>query len=201
MKFLFVLAAALLMTVAVPTQSGETGASARAFVRGLDNCSSVIIAPGIALTADHCVAADAVSIGGVKPTVLARGDDSGKNEDFALIAFPQSGFACPCVTLASRDADLDETVYVIGFPGMIAQVVTVGASQGVHESERTPGRRLVTTAPAVGGNSGGGVFVLRDGQYQLVGLLAEGFAHISFAVPVSDLRKFIERSLPRVQGI
>lgn len=153
--------------------------------QGRTFCSAVMIRHGLALTADHCVAAN------VPPTsvVIARGND---RLDYALLNFPSTA-GCPCVRLAEREADMDEVVYVVGYPRGMTQVVTLGHSQGVVDNPEMPyGRRLVVTAQVAGGNSGGGVFVYRDGEFQLVGLLVEAMGHLSFAVPLADLRPFIE---------
>jgi V8-like Glu-specific endopeptidase len=162
----------------------------RSFVRPLTQgsqifCSAVMLQPGLALTAEHCIAAYTPP----NSTVVARGND---NLDYALLGFTVGDALCPCVRLAEREADIDEVVYVVGYPRGITQVVTLGHSQGVVSSPELPyGRRLVITAQVAGGNSGGGVFVLRDGEFQLVGLLVEAVGHLSFAVPLADLRPFL----------
>jgi S1-C subfamily serine protease len=205
MKYLLaVLAAALLLTVAVPTQSSTASLGiAREYVRQLQNCSAVAIAPGFLLTADHCVSEDRSTLvlrpGGPAPTVLARGDD---RLDYALLVYPAGEVNCPCATLASSDAERDETTYIIGYPYLLGQVVTIGLSQGIFLNERMPfGRRLVTAAQVAGGNSGGGTFVVRDGEFQLVGILVEGSGPLSFSVPLADLRPFLELHLPRPRGL
>jgi S1-C subfamily serine protease len=195
------LAVAIALTLVGPLAAfaQPNGADARPTVRSLsDRCSGVVLAPGYVLTADHCVnAVTALRAGGPAGTVIARGDD---RLDYAVLVFPQAEAQCPCVRVAAREAEVDEPVYVIGYPLGIAQIVTFGVSQGVVGHERMPfGRRLVTTAQVAGGNSGGGVFVFRDGEYQLVGLLVESHAHISFAVPLADLQPFLARAMPGIQ--
>ena len=201
MKFLFVLAAAMLMTVAVPTQAGDN--PARGYVRALNetSCSGVVIQPGVVLTASHCVRPDVpltLTPGGPTAHVVANGDD---RLDYAILRFPESAAMCPCAPIAAREAEREEAVYVVGFPsGMAVQILTTGTSQGVQENPRLPyGRRLVTTAPVAGGNSGGGVFVLRDGEYRLVGVLVEALGTMSFAVPLADLYPFLASNLWRVR--
>lgn len=172
--------------------------AARPFVSSLHSggkpvCSAVVLTPGVVLTADHCVNTPLTfgANGGIVGTVIARGDD---RLDYALLSFPASVAACPCVRIADREAEIDEAVYVVGYPLGIAQVLTFGTSQGVQDNDRLPfGRRLVLTAPVAGGNSGGGVFVYRDGEYQLVGVLVEAIEHLAFAVPLADLNPFIQR--------
>lgn len=189
MKLLcLVAAAAMLLTVAVPTQA--TGP--RDYVRMLGDraCSGVVIQPGLVLTASHCVAAPSLEIAGTAPTVVANGDD---RLDYALLRFPDAVVSCPCAPISDREAERDESLVIVGFPiGIGVQVLTRGDSQGVQDNPHLPfGRRLVTTVPVAGGNSGGGVFAMRDGDYMLVGLLVEAQGHISFAIPLADLRPFI----------
>jgi hypothetical protein len=168
----------------------------RGFVHSISNdggiyCSAVVLAPGLALTAAHCADPQysSITIDGFVGQVVARGDD---RLDVAVISVP---VACPCVRLAEYEAQVDEPVYVVGFPRGIAQVLTFGTSQGVHNNGRMPyGRRLVTTALVAGGNSGGGVFVFRDGEFQLVGVLVEQINHLSFAVPLIDIRPFLRNA-------
>lgn len=195
-----ILAVILLALMLIPAAFGQ-GSETRTFVRGLyaeDKvfCSAVVVAPGLALTADHCAGAApaALRAGGPIATIVSRGDE---RVDIALLAFPSAEAACPCVRVAVREADVDETVYVVGYPFGIAQVLTVGASQGVHERNLPYGRRLVATALVGPGNSGGGVFVLRDGEFQLVGILVELNGHLSFAVPLADIRPLLERHAPK----
>lgn len=185
--------------VTVPSSASEGGSGARSLVRVLSAengvCSAVTLAPGLVLTADHCIAAATFTLrtGGPAGVPVARGDD---RLDLGLLSYPADEAPCPCVRLADYEAQVDETVYVVGYPRGIAQVLTVGHSQGVHDNENLPyGRRLVTTATVSGGNSGGGVFVLRNGEFQLVGILVEMIGNLSFAVPLADIRPFIEHHI------
>lgn len=201
-KFLAVLLLALAIGGGSSNVYGQ-GSDTRPFVRGLHAesgmifCSAVVVAPGLVLTADHCAGAApaALHTGAPVATVIGRGDE---RIDIALLAFSSAEAACPCVRLAAREAAVDETVYIVGYPRGIAQVLSTGASQGVHDNSNLPfGRRLVTTAPVGPGNSGGGVFVLRDGELQLVGIVVEMIDHLSFAVPLADIRPFLERYAPK----
>lgn len=129
--------------------------------------SGTLIAPDTLVTAAHVVdGAETMTVGDVKlPATVARVD---KENDIAVLNVP--GLACPCVPLAAHDAALDEAVVVIGFPAnniVGRQIVTRGTAQGNH------GNRLVLEANVVPGNSGGGVFVFRDGHWQMVGVLVE----------------------------
>jgi S1-C subfamily serine protease len=199
-RFMVGLAVLFVLAVSCAVPAGLVHAqvqapTARSYVGSLTQaengimCSAVRITRGLVLTADHCVSLPGLTLdSGTTPGFLvARGDD---RLDIALLAYPNA--TCPCVRLADSEARVDETVYVIGYPRGIAQVMSIGVSQGVHDNPAMPyGRRLITTAPVAGGNSGGGVFVLRDGEYQLVGILVEMIGNMSFAVPLADIRPFI----------
>lgn len=168
--------------------------------------SGVVIAPGLVLTAKHVVEIGGLQFrgGSIKGVVLAEADDA----DLGLLYYPRGEGAavCPCAKLASYDALVDEPVYVIGYPYGIAQVVTVGISQGVQSNVTVPGdpwnlteaklgRRLVVTAGAAPGNSGGGVYVKRRGEFRLVGIVIEvvsGYgASLTLAVPISEIKTFL----------
>lgn len=192
--FAYAFAAAVLLTVALPTHGAGSRAEIRDTVRMLGDrrCSGVVIQPGVVLTAQHCLAGDgsSLTIGGVAPRVLAQGDD---RLDYALLQYPDAVAPCPCAPVAEREAERDEAVDIVGFPlGLGVQVLTTGHSQGVQDNPHLPyGRRLVTTALVAGGNSGGGVFVFRNGEFMLVGLLVEMNGHLTFAIPLADVRPFI----------
>lgn len=159
-------------------------------------CSAVVIRPGLVLTADHCIAGEshaAIQPNGPNGLIVARGDNGAL--DLALILYPHAEAACPCVKLADHEAHVDEKVFIMGYPRGITQVVTEGRSQGVVEADVIfpgVGRRLVLTASATNGNSGGGVFVFRNGEYQLVGILVEGIANLTFAIPLADIKPFLQ---------
>ena len=51
------------------------------------------------------------------------------------------------------------------------------------------GRVGITTAPIGRGNSGGGLFVFRDGHYHLVGIISMRFDHLSAAAMFSTLKE------------
>jgi S1-C subfamily serine protease len=185
---------ALFLAACTVGAADDNGAGARQFVVPLKNsagifCSGVPIRDGLVLTAAHCVDDLAPEVG----TVLVTGD---ARFDLALVLAPDAH--CPCARIADSDAAMDEQVVVVGYPRGLTQVVTVGTSQGVvEESKELPygGPRLVTTAQAAGGNSGGGAFVYRAGEYQLVGILVEGLDHLTFSLPVGAINNFLQPAL------
>lgn len=201
MKHLTVLFTLLLAACAPNLQD------AREQVRSLSNdngyASGVVLRPGLVLTAQHVTAVGPLMLrkDGRAGVLLASTSDP--NGDLGLLYFPADEAKCPCVELAAYEARRDEQVYIIGYPRNIAQVVTIGQSQGVQRvvvpgmfgAEQDLGMRLITTGLVAGGNSGGGVFVFRDGRFQLVGILTEGVGHLSFAVPLVTIRAFLQANL------
>lgn len=196
-----VLAVAFVLAVAL--SPSEPRVDPRTLVRKLSvdggNGSGVVLRPGVVLTARHVASHDGLVVKD-KGTQGVRLALSAGDVDLGLLYFPSAEAKCPCVKLADSEAQVDETVYVVGFPLGIANVVSVGKAQGINDHVTVPGmfgeaeelgRRLVMTALAVPGNSGGGVFVKRDGEFQLVGILVEGGPALSLAIPLSDVRKFL----------
>ena len=162
------------------------------------NGSGVMIEPNLMLTAAH-VAGDGtgLTVGPEKlPAKLLYVD---KDNDIALLYV---SLECPCVSLADPPKP-DVPVVIIGFPineHFHVQTVTEGLVQGRWEN------RLAMTAPASGGNSGGGVFVYQDGEWKLAGILVEvagwcvgmacyPMAHLSRAVATETMVLFLRRAL------
>ena len=166
--------------------------------------SGVVLRPGFVLTADHVLELKGLQTmaDGDKGVPIAAGDPK---LDLGLLYFPQRDAECPCVKLADHDATMDEPVWIVGYPLGITEVVTYGASQGVmdhvliNDDQGVPediGRRLVLTTPAQPGNSGGGAFVFRNGEWQLVGIVVQVTGtpggSMTFAIPASDIRRFLK---------
>lgn len=181
--------------------------SMRAQVRKLSldasNGSGVVVRPGLVLTAKHVAEYDGLVTRekGVKGVRVALAPET---VDLGLIYYPTQDVQCPCVKLADSEARVDETVYIVGFPLGIAQVATVGHSEGVQEHVifhgefgmiQDAGRRLVLTTPAQPGNSGGGAFVFRNGEFQLVGIVVSVTGtpggSLTFAIPLADIKQFL----------
>lgn len=160
--------------------------------------SGVMVAPFLMLTAAH-VAGDGqnITVGPKKlPAKLMHKDDK------ADIALLHVAIDCPCAPFAAPPA-ADEPVVVIGYPvnqHVHIQIATEGLIQGIWEN------RLQLTAAAAGGNSGGGVFVLQNGQWRLAGILVEvmgwcvGFGncypamHLSRAVDTQTMLDFLAQA-------
>lgn len=171
---------------------------------GSGSGSGVVIRPGLVLTAAHVAEHDGLTTHekGAPGVRLAAGNPK---LDLGLLYYPTKDASCPCVKLADHEAEVSETVYVVGYPLGVKRVVTVGHSEGVMEDVKlhsmfgdveSIGRRLVLTAGALPGNSGGGVFVYRNGEYQLVGIVVEAVAipggSLTFAMALVDIKKFLE---------
>jgi S1-C subfamily serine protease len=165
---------ALVVKVGVDTPVGFTFAGA------------VVLRDGVLLSAEHVSKVKGLRTQTGSPVKVVKADAI---VDIALLQI--DGVKCPCVELAESDAKLDEPVILIGFPYSVVATVTRGESQGVHDVGY--GLRLVSTTPVAEGSSGGGMFVLRDGRWQLVGVLAEGNGLHAFAVPVSSIRAFLAK--------
>lgn len=200
----------LVLTLAIPGCSTEPDVSdARAQVRKLTIeggvGSGVVIAPGFVLTAQHVAIHPGLMLRakGPKGSVLGLGDSA--KVDLGLLHFPARGAQCPCAKLAEFEALPDEPIYVVGYPHGITQTLTRGRSQGVVHHVVVPGawgipvvlgQRLIFTATIAPGNSGGGVFVFRDGEFQLVGIVVESTGNgIGLAIPLSVVRQFLQEYL------
>lgn len=162
------------------------------------NGSGVMIQPFLMLTAAHVVGDGLnLTVGPNKlPAKLLYID---KDVDIALL---HVAVDCPCAPLANPP-EIGEKVLLVGFPiheHIHLQIVTEGTVQGLWE------RKLMTTAPAAGGNSGGGVFVYQDGEWRLAGILIQvagwcmgGFTcypmpHLSRAVDTLTMTQFVDRA-------
>jgi V8-like Glu-specific endopeptidase len=194
MKTLIAVLAALLLPACAILQSAQEFSGPRAQVKfieipGRGACSAIVIAPGRLLTAAHCAEHEGFELDG-KPVATVRLDAP---KDLAIMSV--EGLECPCASLASAPPALDEPVIIVGFPlGRVVgvQYVTLGRFQGMHADGE-----MALSAHAAPGNSGGGVFVYRGGEWQLIGVLVSGAggsgggSYITFAVPLASILDFL----------
>ena len=131
-------------------------------------CSAVMVAPGRAFTAAHCVAMVP------NPKVRINGVDYDVSEayavenasDVAVLIAP--GAPCPCAIIARVPAKVGDKVMSTGYPMRAALVVTYGEVQALEVTNPEDGNAYVmSTAPTVPGFSGGGVF---NDQGHLLGI-------------------------------
>lgn len=133
----------------------------------------------------------------VKGIVVARD----KKIDLALIKVQYDGPEIPVVKWAPADYSyqIGETVYA----GVTGVRLNPFLTQGIIGSVNNVlgRRRIMVTAPIIGGNSGGGLFAKVNGDYSLIGIVLahqvqEGFPipHISWGVTMSDILLFLEKA-------
>jgi S1-C subfamily serine protease len=154
-------------------------------------CSGVVVADGLMLTAAHCFDPELVSLDEV-----VKMD---REKDLLLVKVP---LGCPCAPLASTEPQVDDIMRVVGFPlARSVQYVTEGRVQSPSVSEAP--HYMAISAPIVFGNSGGGAFNARGeliGIVSAVAVYAAGFDGIPFIVPHMGLvvnsqtiKEFLER--------
>lgn len=137
-------------------------------------CSAVLVGPTEALTAAHCRGIENPIIimeDGTVYKVYSFIVDPNKRDIAYLTIDPVQG---PYAQFAKYPADMDEVALVIGYPHGLAQVVTHGHIQARVKNPDSDGSLppyLLTEALAAPGNSGGGLFVIRDGKPYLVGIV------------------------------
>lgn len=146
---------------------------------GTSQCSAVVVAPGVAWTARHCGVATGFKVDSLMATevrvVLGPND---------LVEVTVPGLVCPCATPANVRPAVGEKVRVVGFgnpeagqtrTGFQTRVILVGKVSDTPEYEGKEfgvAHDLILYSPAVlrNGDSGGGTFVQRNGEWLLVGI-------------------------------
>lgn len=149
-------------------------ASVRMWTDGAGLCSVVVIAPGHAYTAAHCL-----------PPLLETGMIEGRKvvawamtEGTAFAWLDVPGLECPCAPLASAQPAPGDTVFGVGYPGGYFRVLVYGVVQEPLLIAEARGFTAVSF-PCMGGCSGGGVFN-RDGR--LVGVISAIFTEFSMSL-------------------
>lgn len=133
-------------------------------------CSSVAIAPHVALTASHCIDGGVDAIDGL---LITGGTRYG---DLARVDVP--GLGCPCAPLAQDAPVQGEVGRAIGFPGggekrdRATTIDAVGTTGDVLGTTLWGMENVfVWSKPVIRpGDSGGGLFVKRGERWVLVGI-------------------------------
>lgn len=193
------LAAALLFTVAVPANAGPPFEAVRAITSAVSGniCSAVVVEPGVALTAAHCLQRGLSIDGFAVYSITAFGD----SKDIARLNVP--GLSCPCAATGSRPAVGDQ-VLAAGFPlaaegarvvSPVARVAFIGnVRQYIPDfpGELSNETYIITDAAIIDhGDSGGALFSLRDGEWRVVGINAIGVPDVSSCMPFVGCAKEI----------
>ena len=126
------------------------------------SCSAVVVAPGYALSAQHCSVLPGMKVDGHAVAKIS----AFSTKDVILLDVP--GLECPCAPVAMTDAAPGERVAAVGFPYGMGPLMTYGESQGnvYFEGEQY----VLHTAGTSPGMSGGGVFVIRGGRVFLAAI-------------------------------
>lgn len=130
--------------------------------------------------------------------------DAGR--DLALLRVPEGVY--PAIVIGTRDAQIGDAVYILGFPGVVmshellnqSAVIQASATNGVVSGFKTDviGQDIVQTdAPAAHGNSGGPaigtdaklVGVTWSVTLSSSGAIVQGF---NFLIPARDVLKFLQ---------
>ena len=147
----------------------------------ISNGSAVIVAPNRILTAAHVAVQPNLLVNGSTTSVLKIDNDL----DLALM---YANVQCPCVSLGDT-VSVDDPVVAVGYPinrHVRTQILTEGRAQSRIPDER----RLQTSVPISGGNSGGGLYK----DHKLVGIMVEGVGleHDKIVIPISYLSRAVD---------
>lgn len=165
--------------------------------------SAITIRDGYVLTAAHVVQVSASQRIYVGSPVFKRG----KVEKIDLIndlALVSTQIHCPCATLTTGAAEIDQRAYGVGYPMFSdyrIQILTVGLIQGMS------GNHMISTTSTAPGGSGGALFIQEGEDYRLAGLIkgvaANGigpsmlqinqlYTWFVFSTPSSVIKKFLD---------
>ena len=149
-----------------------------------NSCSAVVISAGKALTAAHCIDIPQMALkyddGRIFPVLVALPDVMGR--DLATLFVP--GLVGPTALTTDRPIEQDELVYAVGYPYGLGNVLTVGNFQFRIYNPLDDKEYLLSTVMVGPGNSGGALFVVRDGIPYLVGIVVAyaGSPHLAVSV-------------------
>ena len=149
-----------------------------------NSCSAVIVAPNRALTAAHCVDIPAMALlmhnGDVLPVISFEVDQQGR--DLATLHVVNLRGAYAFTT--DIPVQTDEMVFAVGYPYGVGPVLTVGTFQFRITNPMVGQTFLLSTVQVAPGNSGGALYVVRDGAPYLVGIVVAylGTNHLAISV-------------------
>jgi len=155
-----------------PTTVAEMRATVRQITAAQGRCSAVMVAPGKALTAWHCKQAGEQAMVDERGNAIAKVSNWQQIAGVDLASIDVPGADCPCAPVEPGiEPVIDEPVIVIGYPYGLGNFLTRGEVQFV---KRHPSGQVVlfVNAPVAPGNSGGGMFIQRNGSYVLVGIVS-----------------------------
>ena len=148
------------------------------------SCSAVVISANKALTAAHCINIPQLAIkyddGRVFPVLAVLPDIMGRDVATLFVPHLDGPFA---LTTASP-VKPNELVYAVGYPYGIGNILTIGQFQFRVTNPEDGQKYLISTVMVGPGNSGGALFVVRDGIPLLVGITVAyaGSPHLAVAV-------------------
>lgn len=183
MKKLKALLVGIMLLVAASCASAQPADTVRVVSNAESDkvCSAVVIAPGFALTARHCLSTGMAVDGIVVDHVRLANSVA---VDIAVLAVP--ALACPCAELGGRPAH-GTRVVAIGYPGRLegerrtTEVATVNYIGSIlviapwySASHPYSTAQFIFTNRAIiePGDSGGGLFAWQNGRWLLVGINA-----------------------------
>ncbi len=155
-------------------------------------CSAVLIADHVMLTAAHCDM-EVLSTSDGTPLKKVKIDHE---RDLMLLYTDK---VCPCVPVdRALEARPGTKLTVVGFPyGSYTNVMVVtegvlqGYLSGVEAAREGLAGFMLTTSPVAPGNSGGGVFMRKDGQWYVASIVSRGAGHIGVFPSTKMLKEFV----------
>jgi S1-C subfamily serine protease len=195
------LAAALTLALATSATATESGAPMPSVLRldvadadgGEGTCSVAVIAPGVAVTAAHCVDGTDLdfTVDGRSATVAVKN----RILDLAVVKFPARSTDTP-VQFAPSSPKVGAEVVAKGFAFAKKDV---HAQYGRVACQKDEDGYLVSDLTLIFGDSGGPLF---DAKGRLVGVNVaiqfQGPARLALAVPVETVLEFVREYLPKV---
>jgi len=146
-------------------------------------CTAVMLQPGRAITAYHCIDQDRLTItinGTAYPVAQSYSNPS---RDLAILVVPNA--PCPCADLRAQPAQIDEEVMLVGWPYGRLQTLVHGHVQGRDVDQATGREQVVSSLDGAPGKSGGGVFDSAGRLLAITTQMAEdGFLTYSEELPL-----------------